>query len=152
MDALDSEAEGGEAHAGFAFAAEGEGLGEGLLEDAVELAHDFAFVPEEALEVLHPFEVADDDTASVAEDVGDDEDVAALVDDGISFGCRGAVGTFGEDFAADLRGVGGGPHLRGGRGALHHRVDALGGDGGNGGRRRCLGRGGGLPAALSRSE
>ena len=53
----------------------------------------------EALEILHPLEVTYRDPAGVAEDVGDEEDVAALLDDGI--GCRSGrtIGRFREDFA-----------------------------------------------------
>jgi hypothetical protein len=51
---------------------------------------------------LEPFEVGDDDAAGVAEDVGDDLDVAALLDDFIGGVGRRAVGGFGEDAAGEL--------------------------------------------------
>ena len=54
---------------------------------------------------LNPFEVAHGDAAGVAEDVGDDEDIIALVEDCVSVGSRGAVGSFGEDAALEFCGV-----------------------------------------------
>ncbi len=79
---------------------------EGLLEDAEEFVHDFALVPKELLQALHPLEVGDDDAAGVAEDVGDDEDVVpALEEDAVGGGRGGAIGGFGEDAAAELGGV-----------------------------------------------
>src|ERR1700761_1048169 len=48
-------------------------LGERAIQHMVELAHNFAFVPEELLEILHPFEVADHHAAGVAQYVRHDE-------------------------------------------------------------------------------
>src|SRR5262249_695438 len=108
LDAFDAEAEGGQAHRDFLFAGEREDLGEDVFQYAEEFVDDFGLAPEEALQVLHAFEVADDDAARVAEDVGNDEDFRTLVEDDVGFGRGGAVGGFGEDAALDFAGVGGG--------------------------------------------
>lgn len=39
---------------------------------------DFLLLPEQSLEVLHPFKVADHDTARVAENIGDEEDLLLM--------------------------------------------------------------------------
>ena len=107
-DALDAEGEGGGAHRDFFFAAQGQSLGEGAFEDAEEFVHDLGFGPEKALEVLDPFELGNDDAAGVTEDVGNDENFGALIEDDVSLGCRGAIGAFGEDPALDAGGIFGG--------------------------------------------
>ncbi len=57
------------------------------------------------MQVLDPFEVADDDAAGVAEDVGDDEDFAlAVIQYEVGVGGGGAVGAFGEDAALQTAG------------------------------------------------
>lgn len=64
----------------------------------------------EALEVLHPLEVGYGDAAGVAQDVGDDENIAAGVEDFVGIRGGGAVGTFREDFAAESGGIVAGDH------------------------------------------
>src|SRR5471032_205490 len=64
-------------------------------EDAVELVEDFRLGPEEALQILHPLEVADDDAAGVAEDVGDDKNLGALAQDGVGLDRGRAVRALG---------------------------------------------------------
>src|ERR1700722_9460656 len=74
-------------------------------EDAVELVEDFRLSPEEALQILHPLKVADDDAARVAENVGDDKNLGALVQDGVGLDRGGAVRRLGQDAALELPGV-----------------------------------------------
>ncbi len=107
-DALDAEGEGGEAAGELEFALLVFDGGFGAVEDDVELGDDFVARPIEVLEVLEPLEVGDDDAAGVAEDVGDDFEVVALVEDDVGLVGGGAVGGLGEDAAAELGGVGGG--------------------------------------------
>ena len=107
-DAFDAETQRGGSHGHFFFAGEGEGLGEGAFHDAEKFVHHFGFGPEEALEVLHPFEVGNNDAARVAEDVGNDEDFGALIEDEIGVGRGGTVGAFGKNAALNFWGVGGG--------------------------------------------
>ena len=47
--------------------------GEGFFHDAHQAFIDFGFRPEEAGEVLHPFKVADRDSACIGNDVGHDK-------------------------------------------------------------------------------
>ena len=54
---------------------------------------------------MNPFKVADGDAAGVAENVWDDEDIVALVENGVRVGSGWAVCSFGEDAAAELCGV-----------------------------------------------
>ena len=68
------------------------------------LAIDFALLPDGALQVLHPFEVADGDAAGVGQHVRQHEDTFARQDFvGVRRG--GAVGGFGDDLGLDLVGV-----------------------------------------------
>jgi hypothetical protein len=61
-------------------------------------------VPEEALAVLHPFEIGDRDAAGVGQNVGDHEDL--LVGQNLVGQRRGgAVGALAQDLAADAVGV-----------------------------------------------
>ena len=80
-------------------------VGKSLVEFGLELGEDFVFCPREALEILNPLEVTDGDAAGIAEDVGDEEDVAALLDDGIGLGGGGTVGGFSEDAAFEFGGI-----------------------------------------------
>ena len=67
----------------------------------VEPVHHLVARPEILLQVLHPFEIADDDAAGVAQDVGDDEDpVVALGENPVGLGRGRAVRAFGDDAAA----------------------------------------------------
>src|SRR5271166_7070589 len=52
----------------------GDDHGPAAFERALEPVHHLVLRPEILLQVLHPFEIADDDAARVAQDVGDDED------------------------------------------------------------------------------
>ncbi len=101
-DVVDSDGESAEAGSAFVLFAEVKEVFEGLVELGFELGEHFDFAPTEALQVLHPLEVTDSDTAGIAEDVGEEEDVAAFLDDGIGWLGGGAVGGFGEDFAAEF--------------------------------------------------
>src|ERR1700761_3768284 len=49
--------------------------GEGTIEHMVQLGHHLRLVPEELLQILHPFEVADHHAPGVAQDIRDDEDL-----------------------------------------------------------------------------
>ena len=49
---------------------------ESAIEDGVFAPRHFLFLPEQLLQVLHPFEVADHDAAGIAENVGDQEYLA----------------------------------------------------------------------------
>ena len=80
---------------------------EGALHDDLELFVDLAFFPEKILQVLHPLEVADGDTAGVGQDVGNDEDALA-VQDVVGHRRHRAVGRLGDDLGLDVRGVLGG--------------------------------------------
>ena len=80
MHALDAQTQRSKAHADIAFTAEIQSLHKGLLQDAVEFAHHLALVPEEALQILHPFKVGNDHTAGIAENVGDHEDFGTRFD------------------------------------------------------------------------
>src|SRR5690606_28632998 len=65
-----------------------------------ETGQHFRTIPEELLNALHPFEVADDDAARIAENVGDDEDlVAPHVENAVCVGCRRPVRSLGENAA-----------------------------------------------------
>ena len=78
-----------------------EDLGEGLDHDGLELLVDLGLGPVVAVEVLHPLEVADGHAAGVAQDVRDHEH-AALEQDRVGLGRRGAVGGLGDDLGLDL--------------------------------------------------
>src|SRR5579863_3196 len=90
VDAVESDAHGG--HAPVALLLRGP-LGdrqERALHALAEALLDLLEVPSLGALVLQPLVVADDDTARVREDVGDEVD-ALLVDDGLGGGLRGAV-------------------------------------------------------------
>ena len=61
----------------------------------VQFRVDLLFLPEEGLQVLHPFEVGHDHAAGVGEDVWHHEN-AALVEDRVGFRRDGGVGAFGD--------------------------------------------------------
>src|SRR5262249_27020588 len=69
-----------------------------------QLVVDLLLAPQELLNILHPFEIGDGDAAGVAEDVGDDEDIAVF-ENRVGLRRGGAVGALGEDAAAQLGGV-----------------------------------------------
>ena len=77
----------------------------GLVELGLQFGEDFCFGPVEALEVLDPFKVTHGDSTRVAEDVGDEENITSLLDDGVGWLGRGTVGGFREDFTFELRGT-----------------------------------------------
>ena len=56
------------------------------------------------LDVLEPLEVADSDTAAVAEHVGEEAD-ALLEQDGLALGGGGAVGSLHDQLALEIVGV-----------------------------------------------
>src|SRR5438874_88699 len=75
-------------------------LGEGMLHDAEEFVGHFCFAPHESLQTLHPFEIGDDDTARVAQDVGNDEKFGpALIENLVRFWRRWAIGALSENTA-----------------------------------------------------
>ena len=76
----------------------------GAAHDAFQLAIDLAFGPEEALQVLHPFKVADGDATGVRQDIWHNGQ-AAIIEDVIGFGCGGAVGGFDNQAALDPGGI-----------------------------------------------
>src|SRR5947209_15434922 len=55
------------------------------------------FRSEKALQVLHPFKVGNDHAAGIAENIGDDEDFRALVQDGVCLRCGRAIRSLGQD-------------------------------------------------------
>ena len=70
---------------------------EGAVEDVVFAPHHLLFLPEQLLQILHPFEVADHHAAGIAEDVRDHEDlVPALVQHQVGIRRGRAVGAFGQ--------------------------------------------------------
>ena len=73
---------------------------EGAIEDGVFAPRHLLFLPKQLLQVLHPFEVADDDAAGIAEDVGDHEDFLALRKDLVRVRRGRAIGPLGKDAAA----------------------------------------------------
>src|ERR1700683_838222 len=101
-DFLDAEGERGGAVVDVVLAGLLEDGVERATEDAVELVEDFRLGPEEALQVLDPLEVADDDAAGVAEDVGDDEDFGAWAQDGVCLDGGGTVRALGENAALEF--------------------------------------------------
>src|SRR5712692_3455769 len=66
----------------------------------VQLGVDLLFLPEEGLQVLHPFEVGHDHAAGVGDDVGHDED-PSLVQDRVRLRGDRGVGTFGDEAGAN---------------------------------------------------
>ena len=101
-DFLDSHGESSDPVGDSAFFCELENAGEGGFEEAVETVVHLGFGPKEALQALDPLKVTDGHAAGVAEDVGDDEDVVALVENFIGIGGGGSIGTFGKDAAAEF--------------------------------------------------
>ena len=70
----------------------------------MQLGVDLFLLPEEGLQVLHPFEVRDDDAARVGEYVRDDEH-AALMQDRVGLGRDGRVCSFGDQASPNPAGV-----------------------------------------------
>src|SRR6266516_1143800 len=68
----------------------------GSIHDHLQLSGDLLYSPEKALQVLYPFEVADRNTASVRQDVWNDQ-VIPFKKDLVRFGCSRAVRGFGDD-------------------------------------------------------
>ena len=79
-------------------------LVEGVVHDVPEVFVHFALAPEEALAVLHPFEIAHGDAAGVAKNIRDGEDALAL-DEVIGPRGGGPVGAFAENPGLHLMGV-----------------------------------------------
>ena len=68
---------------------------EGAVEDLVFAPHHFLFLPEQLLQILHPFEIADHDAAGIAENVGNQEHLAlALFQHQVGVRRGRAVGAF----------------------------------------------------------
>lgn len=72
--------------------------------DAYQTRIDFFFAPEEAREILHPFEVADSDAARIGDHVGQYQH-AVVVQNVIGLGSRWAVRAFNYKLGFDLVGV-----------------------------------------------
>src|SRR5690606_19995871 len=68
---LDSNGQGGEAMRAFSGFGEGHYSLEGVVQLGFQLADNFPLGPTEALQVLHPFEIAYGNSAGVTQDVGD---------------------------------------------------------------------------------
>src|SRR4051812_6002095 len=80
----------------------GQDLAERCLQNPEELVHHLRLRPKEALQILHPFEVRNDHTTRVAQDVGNNKYLWPLRENGI---CRGRCRTvrgFRKDAALDL--------------------------------------------------
>ena len=76
---------------------------EGAIEDLVLAPRHFLLFPEQLLQVLHPFEIADHDAAGIAEDVGYQEDlVLALFQHQIGVGRGRPVGAFRQHAAFEV--------------------------------------------------
>ena len=88
---------------------------EGLDQDLLLLLENLSFGPEELLEVLHPFEVRDGDSASAGKDVGDQED-ALVPEDLVGFGGGGGAGALDDERGRYGGGGGAGQHGAHGRG------------------------------------
>ena len=102
LESADAQGQSGHAHGKLLFAAGIERLDESGFEDAEEFVGDFGLSPKEALEVLDPLEVGDDDATGIAENIRDKEDVIPLIDHQIRFGSGGPVGCFREDATLNL--------------------------------------------------
>ena len=80
-------------------------LAPGAIERPFEAIHHLFLRPEILRQILHPFEIADDDAAGVAKDVGDDENlVVAFGERAVGLRRRRPVGAFGEDAALQSAG------------------------------------------------
>ena len=94
----------GHAHRDLPFLRGPANFGERFQHQLFELLVDLSFVPPELLDVLHPFEVRNGHAARVAEDIGNDEDVAAAKD--LVRLRRGRpIRAFGENLTLNLGGV-----------------------------------------------
>ena len=91
----------------------------GALQRPLQPVHHLLARPEILLEVLHPFEIADDDAAGVAQNVGHDEHVAARGQHLVGFRRGRAVGALGDDAALQLGGDLGVDHALDGAGREH---------------------------------
>ena len=76
---------------------------EGPVEDLIFAPRHFLFLPEQLLQILHPFEIADHHAAGIAEDVRNHEDlVLALLQDQIGLRRGRTVGALGQHAAFQL--------------------------------------------------
>ena len=83
------------------FGAEVEKVFEGVVDFGLKFGENLGFGPAEALEVLNPLEVTDGDPAGVTEDVRDEEDIAAFLDDRVGGLGGGTVGGFGKNLTTE---------------------------------------------------
>jgi hypothetical protein len=67
-----ADGEGGHPMRDFALLRALDNRGEGIVEDPEEPIGDLDVGPQKILQVLHPFEVGDDDSTRIAQNVGDD--------------------------------------------------------------------------------
>src|SRR5579885_2469016 len=103
-DTGDGQHVGSQTHIAVGLLGSGGDGGEGAVHNHFEPLRDLFDPPEEALEVLHPLEVADGDAARVGQDVRNDHDILLEKD---FIGCRscGAVGGFRDDARLNAVGV-----------------------------------------------
>src|SRR5713101_622795 len=95
-----------------------EDLVEGPRYDVVQLRVDLLLLPEERLQVLHPFEVRDDHAPRVGDDVGHHEDVP-VVEDRVRLRRDRSIGSFRDQSCANATSVVAGDLVLHGRGDQH---------------------------------
>src|SRR5437762_6420691 len=103
-DPVDGQHIGGNAVIDFVDSRETDHFIESIIHHVEEALIHFAFPPEETLTVLDPFEIADGDAASVAENVRHGED-ALGIDNRVGLPCRRTIGALAENPGLHLVGV-----------------------------------------------
>ena len=98
-DLVNAAHERGHAHRHSAFGRKMKCALKGGRNDVLQPILDVCRAPEKSLKILHPFEVRDDDTAGVREDIGDHED-AFVCEDAVSLQRRRAIRPFRQDSAS----------------------------------------------------
>ena len=84
------------------FPRHGGNMSESVGDDPVELAVDLILGPEVTGEVLHPFEIADNDAPGVGQDVRNHDD-AVTVENIVRLGRRWSIGTLDNEGCANTR-------------------------------------------------
>src|SRR6266516_7485802 len=105
-NAGDGEHIGGQAHVAGILVGFVGNRGKSTIHDDFELLRNLFNDPEEALNILHPLEIADSYATGVGKNIRDDDD-ALLVQNFICLWSSGAVGGFGDDTGLDAIRVGG---------------------------------------------
>ncbi len=85
------------AHVGFSLSEKLPNFVESLVDHFAQLVADFVFTPEEPGDVLHPFEIADDNAAAIRENVGHTTTFLAFKSHRLAGG--GAIRAFDDDLA-----------------------------------------------------